>query len=116
MERHLVPLSATTLIENFILLTLVNLRSFFEAGDGEKSKGPRAMHMNRRDLDCHPNLTHPIFVFAITANVLLFHHRMCRHFDISVISDISRWREFYASGVGCFQTFSLRSWYSDQFR
>ena len=53
---------------------------FSGAGDGEKNKGPRAMHLNRRDLDCHPNLTHPIFVFAITPNVPLFHHRVWRHF------------------------------------
>ena len=33
-----------------------------------------------------------------------------------VISDISRWRECYASGVGCYWTFSSRRWYSDQFR
>ena len=35
---------------------------------------------------------------------------------IYVISDISKWREYYASGVGCYWTFSSRRWYSDQFR
>ena len=59
------------------------------------------MHLNRRDLDCHPNLRHQIFVFAITPNVLLFHHRNSRMTPVYVISDISGWREYYASGVGC---------------
>ena len=36
------------------------------------------MHLNRQDSDCHPNLRHPIFAFAITPNVLLFHHRDLR--------------------------------------
>ena len=98
----------------FYSLNFGEFTVFFEAGDDKK--GPRAMHLNRRDLDCHPNLTHPIFVFAITPNVLLFHNRVWRHFGISVISDISRWREYYASGVGCFRMFSSKRWYSDQFR
>ena len=58
----------------------------------------------------------PFFVFAITPNVLLFHRRMFCHFGISAISDISRWRQYYASRVGCFRTFSSRGWYSDQIR
>ena len=73
------------------------------------------MHLSRRDLDCHPNLRHPILVFAITPNVLLFYHRDSRMTPVYVISDISGWREYYASGVGCFRTFSSRRWYSDQF-
>ena len=60
---------------------------FLEARD-KKNKGPRAMHLNRQDLDCHPNLRHAIFVFAITPNVLLFHHRDSRMTPIYVISDI----------------------------
>ena len=42
-------------------------------GGGEKKdKGPQAMYLNRRDLDCHPILRHPIFVFAITPNFYFF--------------------------------------------
>ena len=89
---------------------------FLEARDKKQNKGPRAMHLNRRDLDYHPNLRHQTFVFAIMPNVLIFHHRDSRMTPVYAISDISRWREYYASGVGCFRTFSSRRWYSDQFR
>ena len=75
---------------------------FREAGDEIEKKGPQAMHLNRQDLDCHPNLRHPIFAFAITPNVLLFHHRDLRMTPVYVTSDTSRWREYYASGVGCY--------------
>ena len=73
------------------------------------------MHLNRRDLDCHPNLRHQTIVFAITPNVLLFQHRDSRMTPVYVISDISGWRDYYASEVSCFRTFSSRRWYSDQF-
>ena len=102
-------------VRKFYCVNFDEFTVFFEAGDEEKNKEPRAMHLDRRDLDCHLNLRHPIFVFAITPNVLLFHHRDSRMTPVCAISDISRWREYYASGVGCFRTFSSRRWYSDQF-
>ena len=36
------------------------------------------MHLNRRNLNCHPNLRHRIFVFDAMPNVLLFHNRGLR--------------------------------------
>ena len=38
----------------------------------------------------------------ITPNNLLFHHRDLRMIPVYVISDTSSWREYYASGVGCY--------------
>ena len=67
---------------------------------GGGNKGPQAMHLNREDLDFHLNLRRPIFAFAITPNVLLFHHQDLRTTPVYVISDTSKWREYYASGVG----------------
>ena len=72
-----------------------------------KDKGPLATDLNRRDLDSHPNPRHPILAFAITPNVPLFHHRDLRMTLGSVMSDISRWRNYYSSGVGCFRFFGL---------
>ena len=45
------------------------------AGMEKKDKEPLATDLNRRDLDYHPNLRYPNFVFVITPNLLLFHHR-----------------------------------------
>ena len=92
------------------------LTAFSRGGDEKKATGPLANDLNRRDLDCHPNPRHPIFVFAITPIVLLFHHRDLRMTPGSVTSDISRWRKYDASGVPPPPTFALRRWYSDEFR
>ena len=102
-------------VPKFYSVRIGEFTVFLEARDRKQNKEPRAMHLNRRDLDCHPNLRHQIFVFAITPNVLLFHHRDSRMTSVYAISDISGWCEYYASGVGCFRTFSSRRWYSDQF-
>ena len=47
---------------------------------------------------------------------LPFSKPILRMTPIYVIFDISRWREYYASRVGCYWTSSSRRWYSDQFR
>ena len=49
----------------------------FEAGDEEQNKVPRAIHLNRRDLDCHPNLTHPFFLYLPSRRIFYFFITAC---------------------------------------
>ena len=92
----------TTPVQNFIMLNLAFLRSLRNAGVSTSTEARLAEDLNGLDSKPRRNRIEAEGTRSIPPRPPFFNHRDLRMTPNYIISDKSRWREYCASGVGCY--------------